>query len=377
MEYQSKELNVRIKVIGVGGGGCNAVNWMVQQGLPGVDFVVINTDNQVLNLSHAKTRVSIGNDGLGAGGNPEVGKNAAENSSDDIYNVLKDTDMVFITAGMGGGTGTGASPIVAEVARTAKILTIGVVCTPFDFEGDTRRRIAEKGLEELQKHVDAILVISNERLIEQGPEDISFESAFNLANDVLYKSVRGITELITIPGMINLDFADVCSTMRNAGTALMTVGEASGKDRATVAINQAMSSALLDATIDGARRVLYNVVYGDKSVTLAETTTIGMLIRKHVGENAQIFFGTAQDPSLGESLRITLVATDFEVSKPSPISDAFNQIVSQNTTKTTGSGDAGTTKNNSNEKYTFPLDNKNRTLPSFIRREEENKRNQS
>ena len=255
----------QIKVIGVGGGGGNAVNRIIEAGLGGVEFIAVNTDAQVLTLSKARTRVRIGDKltrGLGAGGNPEIGKKAAEESSDELYEVLRGADLVFVTCGMGGGTGTGAAPVIAQVARELGALTIGVVTRPFSFEGARRMQSAEHGIEELKGKVDTLIVIPNDRLFQLIDKRAPFNEAFRMADDVLRQGIQGISELITVPGLINLDFADVRTIMSEGGAALMAIGTASGEDRARKAAEAAISSNLLEVTIDGARGILFNVTGG-------------------------------------------------------------------------------------------------------------------
>jgi len=255
----------RIKVVGVGGGGSNAVNRMIEEGMAGIEFLAINTDAQALLLSNAPTRVRIGDKltrGLGAGGNPEQGQKAAEESAEDLYTVLRGTDMAFIAAGMGGGTGTGAAPIIAQIAKEVGALTIGVVTRPFTFEGAKRAAGAEAGIAKLKEQVDTLIVIPNDRLLQIADKKSSLQEAFRQADDVLRQGIQGISELITVPGLINLDFADVRTIMAEGGAALMAVGRASGEDRARVAAEQAISSQLLDITIDGARGILFNVTGG-------------------------------------------------------------------------------------------------------------------
>src|SRR3990172_6216468 len=262
----------RIKVIGVGGGGSNAVNRMIEESISGIEFVAINTDAQALLLSKAPTRVRIGDKstrGLGAGGNPEVGRKAAEESAEELYEVLKGSDMVFVTSGLGGGTGTGAAPIVAQIAKEVGALTIGVVTRPFSFEGSRRQQAAEGGITKLKEHADTLIVIPNDRLLQIVDKKVSLTEAFKTADDVLRQGIQGISELITVPGMINLDFADVRAIMSEGGAALMAVGHASGEDRARLAAEMAISSQLLDITIDGARGILFNVT-GGNSLTLFE-----------------------------------------------------------------------------------------------------------
>ncbi|MBM3152145.1 MAG: cell division protein FtsZ [Chloroflexi bacterium] len=308
------EAFARIKVIGVGGGGTNAVNRMIDEGIQGVEFIAVNTDAQALLLSKAPTRVRMGNKltrGLGAGGNPEQGRKAAEESADDLYNVLKGSDMVFVTAGMGGGTGTGAAPIVAQVAKECGALTIAVVTRPFTFEGGKRMQSAEGGIGKLREHTDTLIVIPNDRLLQMVDKRASLQDSFRIADEVLHQGIQGISELITIPGLINLDFADVRTIMSEGGAALMAVGKASGEDRARVAAEQAISSQLLDITIDGARGVLFNVT-GGPNLTLFEVNQAAAIIRETSHPDVNMIFGAVIDPELGDEVRITVIATGFE-----------------------------------------------------------------
>jgi cell division protein FtsZ len=303
-----------IRVVGVGGGGCNAVNRMIKESVGGVDFIAINTDNQALLLSDAPTRVRIGEKltrGLGAGGNPEYGEKAATESIEDLHEVLNGSDMVFITAGMGGGTGTGAAPIVANVAREEGALTIGVVTRPFLFEGSQRTRSAEEGIEKLKEQVDTLIVIPNDRLLELTDRRVSLTESFSMADDVLRQGIQGISELITVPGLINLDFADVKTIMSQGGAALMAVGTGEGEDRARVAAEQAISSRLLDVTIDGARGILFNVT-GGANMSLYEVNQAAAIIRETAHPDANLIFGAVVDENMGDEMRITVVATGFE-----------------------------------------------------------------
>lgn len=303
-----------IRVVGVGGGGSNAVNRMIASDVSGVDFIAINTDNQALLLSDAPTRVRIGDKltrGLGAGGNPEKGENAAKESLDDLYEVLNGSDMVFVTAGMGGGTGTGAAPVVAKVAREQGALTIGVVTRPFLFEGSKRSRVAEQGLEQLKEHVDTLIVIPNDRLLELADRRVSLRDSFKMADDVLRQGIQGISELITIPGLINLDFADVKTIMSEGGAALMAVGVGEGEDRARIAAEQAINSRLLDVTIDGASGILFNIT-GGADLSLFEINQAAAIIRETAHPDANMIFGAVIDESMGDELRITVIATGFE-----------------------------------------------------------------
>ena len=303
-----------IRVVGVGGGGCNAVNRMIAEGVNGVDFVAVNTDNQALLLSDAPVRVRIGDKltrGLGAGGNPESGEKAAEESIDDLHEVIKGSDMVFITAGMGGGTGTGAAPVIAKVAREEGALTIGVVTRPFLFEGTRRSNSAEQGIERLKEHVDTLIVIPNDRLLELTDKRVTLDDSFNMADDVLRQGIQGISELITVPGLINLDFADVRTIMSEGGAALMAVGLGEGDDKAQIAAEQAVSSRLLDITIDGARGILFNVT-GGESLSLYDVNQAAAIIRETAHPDANMIFGAVIDPSMGDTMRITVIATGFE-----------------------------------------------------------------
>lgn len=303
-----------IKVIGVGGGGGNAVNRMIDEGMGGVEFIGINTDSQALILSKAKTRVRIGDKltrGLGAGGNPEVGRKAAEESADEIYEVLRGADMVFITCGMGGGTGTGAAPLVAQAARELGALTIGVVTRPFTFEGARRQQSSESGIEALKGQVDTLIVIPNDRLLQIVDKKASLQQAFAMADDVLRQGIQGISELITVPGLINLDFNDVRAIMSEGGAALMAVGRSKGEDRARQAAEAAISSNLLDVTIDGARGILFNVT-GGPNMSLFEVNEAAAIIKETAHPDVNLIFGAVIDDNMGDEIRITVIATGFE-----------------------------------------------------------------
>ncbi len=307
----------QIKVIGVGGGGGNAVNRMINEGLGGVEFISINTDNQALMLAKAKTRVRIGDKltrGLGAGGNPEIGRKAAEESSDELYEVLRGADMIFIACGMGGGTGTGASPVVAQIAKELGALTIGVVTRPFSFEGTRRQQSAEQGIEALKSQVDTLIVIPNDRLLQIADKRASLQQAFSLADDVLRQGIQGISELITVPALINLDFADVRTIMSEGGAALMAVGKANGDDRARKAAESAISSGLLDVTIDGARGILFNIT-GGPNLSLFEVNEAAAIIKESAHPEVNLIFGAQIDENMGDELRITVIATGFEQSR--------------------------------------------------------------
>ena len=304
----------QIKVVGVGGGGNNAVNRMIAEGLGGVEFISINTDNQALMLSKAKTRVRIGDKltrGLGAGGNPEIGRKAAEESSDELYEVLRGADMIFIASGMGGGTGTGASPVVAQIAKELGSLTIGVVTRPFTFEGARRQQSAEAGIEALKSQVDTLIVIPNDRLLQIASKNASLQQAFSLADDVLRQGIQGISELITVPALINLDFADVRTIMSEGGAALMAVGHAVGDERARKASEAAISSALLDVTIDGARGILFNIT-GGPDLSLFEVNEAAAIIKDSAHPEVNLIFGAQIDEAMGDEVRVTVIATGFE-----------------------------------------------------------------
>ena len=304
---------VRIKVIGVGGGGNKVVNRMVRSGTRGVDFVAVNTDKQALNVSSATYKIQIGEKlthGQGAGSDPEVGRKSAEESRAQISKALEDTDMVFITAGMGGGTGTGGAPIVAEIAREQGILTVGVVTKPFGFEGRRRMQQAEKGIEELQGKVDSLVIIPNERLKHATDQKITFANAFEIADDVLRQAVQSISDLIRDTGFINLDFADVTAIMKNAGMAHMGVGRAAGKGKAEEAARMAISSPLLETSIHGARGVLINVT-GSMDIGLEEVEQAASLVQDAVHPDALTIFGATFDESMDDEIRVTVIATGF------------------------------------------------------------------
>ena len=308
------EAFARIKVIGVGGAGQNAVNRMIEEGIQGVEFIAANSDAQALTLSSAPVRVRLGDKitrGLGAGGDPEIGRKAAEESSDELYNVLKGSDMVFVTAGMGGGTGTGAAPVVAQVAKECGALTIGVVTRPFTFEGGKRSQSAEAGVAKMKEHAHTLISIPNDRLLQLADKKSSLQDAFRMADEVLHQGIQGISELITIPGLINLDFADVRTIMSEGGAALMAVGRGEGEDRAKTAAEQAISSQLLDITIDGARGVLFNVT-GGSNMTLFEVNQAAAIIRETAHPDVNMIFGAVIDPNMGDDIRVTVIATGFE-----------------------------------------------------------------
>ena len=306
--------NARIKVVGVGGAGGNAINGMIHAGLVGVEFIAVNTDLQALEINKATCRIQIGKTltkGLGAGANPEVGRRAIEENMDDIGEVLRDTDMVFVTAGMGGGTGTGAAPVIAEIARNLGALTVGIVTKPFQFEGKKRMERAEEGIQELKEKVDTLIVIPNQRLLAIVERQTTLIDAFIMADDILLQATRGISDLITVPGMINLDFADVRTVMSEMGDALMGVGVARGENRALEAAQQAISSPLLeDVNIAGAKGVLVNIT-GGSDVTLYDVNDATMVIYEAAGGEANIIFGAVINPELTDELRVTVIATGF------------------------------------------------------------------
>lgn len=377
-----------IRVVGVGGGGSNAVNRMIEAGIAGVDFIAINTDSQALMSSRARQRIHIGERttrGLGAGGDPEVGTRAAEESMDDLHGILRGSDMVFVTAGMGGGTGTGATPTVAKVARDEGALTIGVVTRPFTFEGAKRAKAAETGIEQLKEHVDTLIVIPNDRLLETADKRVSLMDSFRLADDVLRQGIQGISELITVPGLINLDFADVRTIMSMGGAALMAIGHGNGQDRAQIAAEQALSNRLLDVTIDGARGILFNVT-GGPDLSLYEINQAASVIRETAHPDVNLIFGAVVDEEMGDDIRITVIATGFERTLPSvhrmmtsrpaerpvPTRQPVRESVSVNSNRSESSaspaspsstGNSGTTQRSSSS---FRLDDLE--IPAFLRK---------
>jgi cell division protein FtsZ len=317
----TNSLSARIKVVGVGGGGCNALNRMIDKGLQGVDFVAVNTDAQALARSQADACVYIGDKvtrGLGAGGVPEMGRKAAEESASVLQSAIGNVDMVFVTAGMGGGTGTGAAPVVARVARTLGALTIGIVSMPFSFEGRRRMENACEGIASLREEVDTLIVIPNDRLLQVVDQRASLHQAFSVADEVLHQGIQAISELITVPGLINLDFADVRSIMQGGGAALMSVGYGKGEHRARMAAEQAIANPLLDVTIQGAQGILLNIM-GSPDMTLYEVTEAANMIRDIAHPDANVIFGAVINPELKDELRISVVATGFQrLSDPTP-----------------------------------------------------------
>lgn len=348
-----------IKVLGVGGGGTNAVNRMIAEGLRGVNFIAINTDGQALVHSHAKQKIRIGDKltrGLGAGGDPVIGEQAAEESSEDLYDALVGADMVFITAGMGGGTGTGAAPIIARIAKETGALTIGVVTKPFSFEGPKRRMVAEEGLNKLKEQVDTLIVIPNDRLLEVTDKKVTLLSAFSTADDVLRQGIQGISELITEPGLINLDFADVKAIMNAGGAALMAIGRASGEDRARAAAEAAIRSPLLDVTIEGARGVLFNVTAGE-TLTLHEVSEAAQVVRRVADPEVNLIFGAVINPNMKDDLQITVIATGFNsaVKRQSGAGQAVGNVVIAPGRKTI-------------EFPVRPFDREDLDIPAFLRK---------
>jgi cell division protein FtsZ len=313
-----------IKVVGIGGGGVNAINRMIDKGLKGVEFIAINTDAQALLMSDADVKLDVGREltrGLGAGADPEVGRKAAEDHAEEIEEVLKGADMVFVTAGEGGGTGTGGAPVVARIARGLGALTIGVVTRPFTFEGRRRANQAETGIGTLRDEVDTLIVIPNDRLLSISDRNISMMDAFRSADQVLLSGVQGITDLITTPGLINLDFADVKSVMQGAGSALMGIGSARGEDRAVQAAEAAISSPLLEASIDGAHGVLLSIS-GGSDLGLFEINEAARLVQEAAHPEANIIFGTVIDDALGDEVRVTVIAAGFDGGHPTPRQEA-------------------------------------------------------
>jgi cell division protein FtsZ len=311
----------RIKVFGCGGGGCNAITRMVREEIQGVEFIAVNTDAQALAITEAPVRLQIGEKvtrGLGAGGDPKVGMKAAEESRDDIKALMGGADMVFVTAGMGGGTGTGSAPVVAQIAKESGALTIAVVTKPFTFEGSHRSKVALEGISRLLGKVDTLIIIPNDRLLDLCDNKTQVDAAFKMADDVLRHGVQAISEVITVPGMINLDYADVKAVMKDAGPAWMSIGHGSGKNRASDAARNALASPLLDVTVEGARGVLFNVV-GGADLTLFEVNEAAEVIKQAVDPDANIIFGVASDNSMGQDVRITLIATGFTASNSTGI----------------------------------------------------------
>jgi len=320
----------RIKVVGVGGGGCNAVSRMFRDRVQGVEYVGVNTDAQALMRCEVPLRIRMGEKltrGLGAGGDPETGLGSAEESREEIYESVKDADLVFVAAGMGGGTGTGAAPVVAEIAKEAGALTIGVVTKPFNFEGSRRRKLAEEGVARLKDKVDTLIIIPNDRLFAVSDEALTVEGAFRLADDVLRQGVQSIAELVTVPGEINLDFADVKTVMSNAGPAWMAIGHGTGENKAVDAARAAISNSLLDVSIDGAKGILFNVT-GGTDLSLMEVQAAAEVIRSAADPDAGIFFGMVTDMKMENEVRITIIATGFAAEESfTPKDDQISQLI--------------------------------------------------
>lgn len=321
-----------IKVIGIGGGGCNAVDRMIESSVQGIEFIAVNTDNQVLQRSKASNRVQIGEKitrGQGAGANPEIGAKAAVESADEISELIKGTDMLFITAGMGGGTGTGGAPVIAQIARELNILTVGVVTRPFRFEGSRRMQNAERGIRELEKFVDSLIVVPNDKLLEIADENTSLDEAFILADQILRYGVSGISDLVAVPGLINLDLADVRRIMTQAGVCHMGIGRASGEGRAAAAIRQAINSPLLDTTIDGARGVIMNFT-GGRDMKIREVDEAASIVRDAVSPDADIIFGATHDDAMQDEIMITVIASGFDrdpvFAQPKPAQPAVEKV---------------------------------------------------
>ncbi len=359
----------QIKVLGIGGGGSNAVNRMIDAGIQGVEFIAVNTDAQALMLSQAPQRLRIGDKltkGLGSGGNPEIGMKAAEESTEDIQALVKGADMVFVTAGIGGGTGTGAAPVIARVARDMGALTIGVVTKPFSFEGSRRMRSADEGIARLKEHVDTLIVIPNDRLLQVVDKKASIETAFRTADDVLRQGIQGISELITVPGLINLDFADVRTIMSEGGSALMAIGRAKGENRAKDAAEQAIHSALLDVSIDGAQGILFNVT-GGPDLTLFEVNEAAEIVRSGVHPEANIIFGAVIDSTMTDEIRITVIATGFEAAHAMRRPANTAQVLRADARQAQPATSSSTTQAIPFPSRTFSRD-KLDEVPAFIRR---------
>ena len=354
-----------IKVIGVGGAGNNAVNRMIEAGIKNVEFIVLNTDKQDLNKSKAGTKLQIGEKltrGLGAGANPDIGTQAAEESKAEIAEIIKGADMVFVTAGMGGGTGTGAAPIVAQAAKELGILTIGVVTKPFTFEGKKRLAQAERGIASLKGKVDTLVVIPNDKLLQVIDRKTSMIEAFRMADDVLRQGVQGISDLIAVPGLINLDFADVKTIMLNQGMAHMGIGIASGENRAEDAAKQAIQSPLLETSIEGARGVIINIT-GGSDVGLLEANTAAELVQRSADPEANIIFGTVTDDSMGDEIKITVIATGFEKDTDRPSSTGYEGIVSEAWKNRNRNNSVPSASTSSSDNSSDNLD-----IPTFLRK---------
>jgi cell division protein FtsZ len=338
---------------------------MIEEGLRGVEFTAINTDAQALMLSDAPNRVRVGDKltkGLGSGGDPSIGSKAAEESSDDLYEAINGADMVFITAGMGGGTGTGGGPVIARIAKETGALTIGVVTKPFSFEGNRRKEVAEEGIERMKEHVDTLIAIPNDRLLEIVDKRSSIQQAFRVADDVLRQGIQGISELITVPGLINLDFADVRSIMAAGGAALMAIGHGEGENKSSMAAEQAIASSLLDVTIDGARGILFNVT-GGPDMTLFEVNEAAEIIRKTAHPEVNIIFGAVIDESMTDKIRLTVIATGFEVG-----AQQRPTLIQSRTASKSGPRIVAPIKQPASDFPPRALDRDDLDIPSFLRR---------
>jgi len=362
-----------IKVIGCGGGGCNAVDRMLDSGVQGIDFISINSDNQALARSKAPIKIQIGEKvtrGLGCGADPSIGEKAAEESKDEIAEAISNTDMLFITAGMGGGTGTGSAPVVAQIAQELGILTVAVVTRPFGFEGARRAQNAERGIRELEKYVDALVVVSNDKLLEVVDDDTSFEDAFNMADQVLKFGVAGISDLVAIPGLINLDLADVRRVMTKAGVCHMGIGRASGEGRATAAVKQAINSPLLDTTIEGANGVIINFT-GGRNMKLQEIDAAAKLVQESVAPEAEIIVGAVIDASLEDEIMITVIASGFDNSVNASVNHrASTSVLSrknpQLVTETTKTSPITTTSRSSYQRADEDTSARQQAAPGFL-----------
>ena len=366
----------KIKVIGVGGGGCNSVNRMIEAGLSGVEFIAANTDLQALSLCQAPIKLQIGPEltrGLGAGANPEVGRKAALEDTERIFDLLDGTDMVFIACGMGGGTGTGAAPIFAQMANDAGALTVAVVTKPFSFEGGRRRRTAEEGIRALGQHVDTLITIPNDRLLQYVERSTNFSEAMRIADDVLRQAVQGIADIITTPGLINRDFADVRTVMKDMGHAIMGIGSASGEHRAVEAAQQAIASPLLEETsIAGARGVLINITGGDE-VTLSEVNEASEIITKGTHEDAQILFGAVINPEMGDNIQVTVIATGFNCAEDEQ-SETSSEVIQM--PKASAAGDSEDSERRRRNRFfapattnpEFAINSDEHDIPAIIRR---------
>lgn len=390
IDYKSHDdLQARIKVVGIGGGGCNALDRMIETGLEGVDFIALNTDYQALARSHAQHKVQVGQKltkGLGAGSNPEIGRRAAEESRQEIAELVEGADLVFVTCGMGGGTGTGGSSTVASIARESGALTVGIVSRPFKFEGRRRGKVAIEGINQLRENVDTLIVIPNDRLLDIVSETTSLQDSFLLADEILRQAVTGISELILKPGLINLDFADVKMVMENSGTALIGLGEASGESRAVSAVQQAIQSPLLESSIDGARGVLINFI-GGRDMSLQEVNQAAELISDRVDEDANIIFGATMDEEKRDRVRVMILATGFKVEpfdtsgktrstkinkiKPEPESPSVKLIYEDSSSKVSPSKTAegsSSSKSASSSSSGGSGDDEDLDIPAFLRR---------